>query len=101
MSLVRTGGGDWHSGVGEGLRVFRQLASPAVVNELHKMLVPRPWPVRVWQGRTIKRDIPYSALAQAFRASFVPVSAKSEGRVEHTGERCGREALGAERDCEG
>src|SRR4029453_10144333 len=65
----------------------------AVVNELHKVLVPRRGLFAAGKFEQYKRDIPYSTLAQAFQSLIRPLLEKSD--VEFgSGREALREALG-------
>ncbi|WP_224031113.1 trifunctional serine/threonine-protein kinase/ATP-binding protein/sensor histidine kinase [Paraburkholderia caribensis] len=73
-----------HPGVGKS----------AVVNELHKPLVPPRGFFASGKFDQYKRDIPYATLAQAFQSLIRPILAKTEGELTRWRDAIG-EALGA------
>jgi PAS domain S-box-containing protein len=72
---------------------YSGVGKSSVVNELHKVLVPRRGLFASGKFDQYKRDIPYSTLAQAFQSLIRPLLAKSEAELDEW--RNGlREALG-------
>ena len=62
-----------HSGVGKS----------SVVNELHKVLVPRRGLFAAGKFDQYKREVPYATLAQAFQMLVREILGKSEAEVDH------------------
>ncbi|HUB11978.1 MAG TPA: AAA family ATPase [Acetobacteraceae bacterium] len=60
---------------------YSGIGKSAVVNELHKVLVPLNGLFASGKFDQYKRDIPYSTLAQAFQGLVRPLLAKSEGEL--------------------
>ena len=72
---------------------IRASASPSVVNELHKVLVPQRGLFAAGKFDQYKRDIPYSTLAQALQGLVRPLLAKSDVELGYWREAF-REAMG-------
>ncbi len=60
---------------------YSGIGKSAVVNELHKVLVPRRGLFASGKFDQYKRDIPYSTLAQAFQGLVRPLLAKSDAEL--------------------
>ncbi len=60
---------------------YSGIGKSAVVNELHKMLVPLRGLFASGKFDQYKRDIPYSTLAQVFQGLVVPLLAKSDAEL--------------------
>ena len=69
-------------------------ASPSVVNELHKALVPPRGLFASGKFDQYKRDIPYATLAQAFQGLVRPLLGKSDAELGRLARRACCEALG-------
>jgi PAS domain S-box-containing protein len=61
---------------------YSGIGKSAVVNELHKVLVPRGGLFASGKFDQYKRDIPYSTLAQAFQSLVRPLLAGSDAELE-------------------
>jgi serine/threonine protein kinase len=61
---------------------YSGIGKSAVVNELHKVLVPRGGLFASGKFDQYKRDIPYSTLAQAFQSLVRPLLARSDAELE-------------------
>ena len=72
---------------------YSGVGKSAVVNELHKVLVPRRGLFAAGKFEQYKRDIPYSTLAQAFQGLIRPLLDKSDVELGSWREAL-REALG-------
>jgi predicted ATPase len=72
---------------------YSGIGKSAVVNELHKVLVPAGGLFATGKFDRYKRDIPYATLAQAFQTLVRQILAKSEAEVEPWRARL-RELLG-------
>src|SRR4029077_7105976 len=72
---------------------YSGIGKSAVVNELHKVLVPRRGLFAAGKFEQYKRDIPYSTLAQAFQSLIRPLLDKSDVELGSWREAL-REALG-------
>ena len=72
---------------------YSGIGKSAVVNELHKVLVPRRGLFAAGKFDQYKRDVPYSTLAQAFQSLVRSLLAKSDTELGEWGETL-REALG-------
>src|SRR5438309_3419613 len=72
---------------------YSGIGKSAVVNELHKILVPHRTLFASGKVDQYKRDIPYSALAQAFQSLIRDLLSKSEAELNIWREAL-REALG-------
>ena len=62
---------------------YSGIGKSAVVNELHKSLVPPRGLFASGKFDQFKRDIPYATLAQAFQGLVRPLLSKSEEEVRH------------------
>ena len=62
---------------------YSGIGKSAVVNELHKWLVPPRGLFASGKFDQFKRDIPYATLAQAFQSLIRPLLSKSEDEVLH------------------
>src|SRR5262249_15041702 len=60
---------------------YSGIGKSSVVNELHKVLVPRRGLFASGKFDQYKRDIPYATLAQAFQGLIRPLLSKSEGKL--------------------
>ncbi|MEA2911403.1 MAG: hypothetical protein QOJ15_3484, partial [Bradyrhizobium sp.] len=60
---------------------YSGIGKSSVVNELHKVLVPRRGLFASGKVDQYKRDIPYATLAQAFRSLVHPILGKSEAEL--------------------
>jgi len=69
---------------------YAGIGKSSVVNELHRVLVPRRGLFAAGKFDQFKRDIPYATLAQAFRGLVGQILGQSETQVDHW-----REALQA------
>ncbi|SOE83666.1 PAS domain S-box-containing protein [Burkholderia sp. YR290] len=72
---------------------YSGIGKSAVVNELHKALVPRGGFFLAGKFDQYKRDIPYATLAMAFQAGIRMLLTKPEGELENW-RNAFREALG-------
>ena len=72
---------------------YSGIGKSAVVNELHKVLVPPRGLFASGKFDQYKRDVPYATLAQAFRSLIRPLLGKSEAQLGRWREAL-REALG-------
>jgi PAS domain S-box-containing protein len=72
---------------------YSGIGKSSVVNELHKVLVPRRGLFASGKFDQYKRDIPYATLAQAFQGLLRPLLSKSEAELRTWCEAI-REALG-------
>jgi len=72
---------------------YAGIGKSAVVNELHKVLVPPRGLFASGKFDQYKRDIPYATLAQAFHGLIRPLLGKSEAELGRWGDAL-REALG-------
>src|SRR5471032_2823871 len=72
---------------------YSGIGKSAVVNELHKPLVPPRGLFASGKFDQYKRDIPYATLAQAFQSLIRPILAKNQEEVERWRDAI-REALG-------
>src|SRR4029077_20466252 len=72
---------------------YSGIGKSAVVNELHKVLVPPRGLFAAGKFEQYKRDIPYSTLAQAFQSLVRRLLAKSDVEIGYWREAL-REALG-------
>jgi serine/threonine protein kinase len=72
---------------------YSGIGKSAVVNELHKVLVPPRGLFAAGKFDQYKRDIPYSTLAQAFQGLVRPLLAKRDVELEYWREAL-RESLG-------
>src|SRR5213078_4390936 len=72
---------------------YSGIGKSAVVNELHKPLVPPRGLFASGKFDQYKRDIPYATLAQAFQSLIRPLLSKSEAELNSWREAL-REALG-------
>ncbi len=60
---------------------YSGIGKSAVVNELHKPLVPSEGCLPPAKFDQYKRDIPYATLAQAFQSLLRPLLSKKRGRI--------------------
>ncbi|HTD54047.1 MAG TPA: serine/threonine-protein kinase PknK, partial [Silvibacterium sp.] len=72
---------------------YSGIGKSAVVNELHKVLVPPRGLFASGKFDQYKRDVPYATLAQAFRSLIRPLLGKSEAQLGRWRDAL-REALG-------
>src|ERR1700682_343825 len=72
---------------------YSGIGKSAVVNELHKALVPSRGLFVSGKFDQYKRDIPYATLVQAFQSLIRPLLSKSEGELRNWRDAL-REALG-------
>ena len=79
---------------------YSGIGKSAVVNELHKPLVPPRGLFASGKFDQYKRDIPYATLAQAFQSLIRPLLSKSEDELDALARRASRGA-GAERTADG
>jgi PAS domain S-box-containing protein len=73
---------------------YAGIGKSSVVNELHRVLVPRRGLFAAGKFDQYKRDIPYATLAQAFRGLVGQILGQSEAQVNHWREAL-QAALGA------
>ena len=73
---------------------YSGIGKSSVVNELHKVLVPRRGLFASGKFDQYKRDIPYATLAQAFQNLVRPILGQSEEKLSQWQQRL-QEALGA------
>ncbi|NLS08414.1 AAA family ATPase, partial [Rhizobium sp. P32RR-XVIII] len=62
---------------------YSGIGKSAVVNELHRVLVPPRGLFASGKFDQYKRDIPYSTLAQAFQGLIRPLLVKSDAELSH------------------
>ena len=79
---------------------YSGIGKSAVVNELHKALVPPRGLFASGKFDQYKRDIPYSTLAQAFQSLVRPLLGKSDAELAELARRAARGA-GPERTAHG
>ena len=79
---------------------YSGIGKSAVVNELHKVLVPPRGLFASGKFDQYKRDIPYATLAQAFQSLMRPLSRQERGGPDALARRIGRSA-GPERTAHG
>ena len=73
---------------------YSGIGKSAVVNELHKVLVPPRGLFASGKFDQYKRDIPYATLAQAFQSLVRPLLGEERGRAGAAGATPSGEALG-------
>ena len=69
---------------------YSGIGKSAVVNELHKALVPPRGLFASGKFDQYRRDIPYATLAQAFRSLIRRLLGKSEAELQHWRDRLKR-----------